>query len=526
VRPALASLLLFVGCAQERAHPRLAEITTPLHVTVRVVDAKSSTPTDVCEASVSVLDKAKNCWFAPKPHVGCVYVAVGTTADTPTAYQGAPQATQCEDQRARPGTIIVSREPRSKATLSVDPGGGRVVVDVGDEAWVLFVRGNELLTEESLWAVSDPPTTRPKNPDGTIDWSKVPTVLGSVDRLNFRLTQQELKALIAADPDGQQRLADALSRGTRLIIDEESFDAAFALLDEPHQQQVSDALLSSLRDGDVLTLEWFRHHPEREKELGEALLYALAENGASDPTSLTELMRLDPPGLEEAACNALERSWFEQEFNGYGYMSVDAELGPLAVLAKKKSKCPWLLPWLERSACSPALRCAVNRDVPEKEVVGEGPNPFAELTADAQKGLCTDAEQRAALERVFKVVDDENLDEEADAMMDPPEDWGALLLIAAKNVGPVPAEVIARNARRQYKLVFRPTNNEDLDDGCSYLEHPVDDWACRLPLAITRSTQGLCRLEIDDAKKTLTVIPQAEPANVPVRPEEGGRYPY
>ena len=73
----LALLCGLAACGKERPDPRLAEVTSPLHVTVRTVDAPIS------QTCTGTTFEQLKCVTTRAERVGCVYVELGPAADAP-----------------------------------------------------------------------------------------------------------------------------------------------------------------------------------------------------------------------------------------------------------------------------------------------------------------------------------------------------------------------------------------------------------------------------------------------------------
>ncbi|MFT3713584.1 MAG: hypothetical protein QM817_38495 [Archangium sp.] len=485
--------LLISACAQERTHPRIAEATTPVHVTVRVVDAEVQ---KVCDQP-NFTDKV-SCWFSKSAREGCTYVSVGEAADLPIAFTGAATVSHCDFQRMRPGAAVLTRAPKKAARIFFDPAKSRAIVHLGDEGWLLFLKDQRLLTEEQVWNEGMAAASRPLLADDTPDWSRMPTLLSHLDAVSFDLSSPEFDLLMKTDPLPEQHLRDALIRGGRLLLDIAAFDRAMKRLKEADQQQVVDSLAMAVRDGDTLALDWFKEHPQHEKALADALLEGLRDGSVTDPALLSELLRLDPKGLDVAACETLESSWHDRLESGYFDGPTEAVTASLVVIVTHKSKCDWVMPLLEASVCNTELRCGK----PQSEETDYDP------LRDAQKPLCTDAEQNKALKRNTVAPKDDAPEEEYTQY----EDWGPLLLSAAKVQGPVPPLVAQHNARRLYAWRFRTKSGkvqseEDAEyDSCKSAESSPDRWVCMLPLNISKARRGSCTLEVDDEKKTVLFV--------------------
>lgn len=503
VRGFLSSFVLVLcACAQERTHPRIADVTTPVHVSVRVVDVELAKD---CGSAPSFTDKV-SCWFAKPARDGCTYVSVGESADLPIAFTGPPTTAHCDFQRMRSNAAILMREPRKAARIFFDAQQTRVVIHLGDEGWVLFLKDGRLQTQEQLWSAGVVATMRPLQSDDTPDWAKVPTLLSHLDAVSFDLSSSELDVLMRTDPKPEEHLRDALIRGGRLLIDVEAFDRAMKRLSPANQRLVVEGLAEQVVDGDTLAADWFRAHPEHEKLFAQSLLNAVIDGPVNDPGLLAQLLALAPDGLDTAACSALERHWHEGAIDPYydGAAGGDGLTSALAVLVKRRVKCPWVLPLLERLQCDDALRCS--------PAPADDEDVEADLALDQRRPLCTDAQMAIALARNTVATKD---DAEGEAVPQP-SDWGPLVLAAAKLQGPLPEQLLQRNARRLYEWRYPKRtpvaeDGEEPYDACSGPELALDRWVCELPRAITRANNAGCHVEIDDAKKVLSFVGDDEP---------------
>lgn len=503
--PSLLAVLFLAACAQERTHPRIADVTTPLHISVRVVDVEVEKQ---CSAIPAFTDKV-SCWFSKSARDGCTYVSIGESADLPIAFTGPATIAHCDFQRMRSNAAILTREPRKAARIFFDSANTRVVIHLGDEGWLLFLKDGRLLTQEQVWNAGVVATARPLLGDDTPDWSRVPTLLSHLDSVSFDLSSKEFDVLMRTDPKPEEHLRDALIRGGRLLIDVEAFDKALARLTPANQDAVVDALALQVQDGDSLARDWFRAHPKYKDKYATALLDGIIASSVNDPGGIEELLKLDPKGLDKAACDVLESHWHQNMTDAYydGGGAGETLLSALAVIATKKVKCPWVVPILESVKCDVELRCQpAETDESDVEI-----NPLD----DQRRPLCTDAQITRALKRNVVTTKDEAEGEDVPQY----HDWGPLLLAAAKVQGPLPEDLVSRNARRLYEWKYpqrKKLTKEQLEeegepyDACSTAELSVDRWVCELPNGITRARNYGCKLEIDDAKKTITFVSDEE----------------
>lgn len=468
-------LVLMAGCRRERTHPRLAELTSPFLVTVRTVDAPRS-----CDGLTGV-DKA-TCTASPGRE-GCTFVAVGSNADLPLAYTGPMRKEHCDEQRTRSHTVMLAEQPLKSARLFIDERGERVFVDVETDGWVLFVRDGKLLTSRQLWDDRVSAPLRPVLADGSPDWPAVPTLLATWEPTAGLLSGLTLADVMKDDPDPQENLVLALA-GSSYRYDAVGFAEAWALLDQPHRDRALRAALDQVKAGEDLS-SWFRTRDDFLPQYRRALLSALEHGQLTQPTQLNDVAEADPVALQSAACGLIETAYL-------GAAPAEWDEPPpvaLALIAKKKLKCPWVLSWLERRTCDLSLCCQAED---------------AAFDPEHRWGLCTQQQLDAAVTGAFREAPlDELITGDG---FDLDEHPGELLLAAAAAQGPLPADFVKRTARRSYAGQAPPE--------CTGLPRPVGDWACGLPATLTASSQEQCRLRIDDAAKQLAfdTLPK------PVRP--------
>jgi len=150
----------------------------------------------------------------------------------------------------------------------------------------------------------------------------------------------------------------------------------------------------------------------------------------------------------------------------------------LALIARQKLKCPWVLPWLTRLQCDGRLTCVEAMELDDRE---------------RRAPLCTPEQVEATVNEMFHELEDE-LTASNDFVAE--DHFSELLLGAAAAQAPLPAAFVRRTQRRDYSGVEPPE--------CKNLYLPIGAWVCMLPVELTVSTQGRCRMTIDDAKKQLT----------------------
>jgi hypothetical protein len=469
---------------KDRPHARVAELTTPVHVTVRTIDYPDKTP---CVAA-GPLERLK-CWLAPA-RVGATYVEVGPAADLPMVTTG--------DIDSDLNLLLGRADTRTLLNRPVKKE--RVVIDCGETGMVVFLVGNSLGDMRLLW---DELSGAPKLPNGELNWARVPRP--SPPPLDLiTTTRAELEAL-AKTAAGRSQIERAVKMWLSVDgdLDDANYVAALALLPEDVQRDRELEYLESVATGSTAARLWFERHPERQTPAyTDALLRSLDDTSWQNLELLTALVRLKPPGLTEKACAQVEQAFFSAATDWDFYLNTEA-VGALAILAHERARCPWVLPLLDRVKCHDALTC-LPPDAPVEPEDEDG-------RPRAGKALCTAEERRGVVERLFAESkgEDENLDLFLDE--DPGWGWGAMLLTAAEAQGPLPAAFLKQTGRRGYLPVFRPPADEALDSCRDLYDVTPAQWACQVPANLSVSIRFGCRMEIDDVKKTLTLTSVAPP---------------
>jgi hypothetical protein len=481
---AVALVLALCACGKERPDPRLAEVTSPVHVTVRVIDAP------VERECVGTTFEQVSCLVSRAERQGCVYVEVGASADEPSRNK-APDARRCallELPGLLGGRTVLVNQPGRKATLFVEPGGERVLVELGESLHALYLRQARLQLVKRLW---ETPATRPATlfqPDGALNWSHIPpflSVMPSGDVIN--LSERELDTLVTQTPGGRAALKQAVLSAVA-VTDTlgPSWDLAFSKLDPRDRAEVREALVLDVATGNERALSWFLHRPGDQKaDFIDALDHAVSSNSLDPSVGLLALLPFAPKRAELLACEVLEQSWHDNTgTESYGFIPPDPVA--LAVIAAQRSKCPWVLPLLEQHPCDWELQC--DPDIDDQK----------------ETPLCTPAQSAVAIERTLHPKPITLDEDEAD-----PPSWGPLLLAAVLVQGPLPPAFKAAHDRRLYALTYGSRGPEE-DDPCRGAIETPPDWACRLPPAVTSSSWEGCRLVLDDATRTPTVTPLPE----------------
>lgn len=469
-------VVLLASCRREKVDPRVVEVTTPLHVTVRVIEFAAEVD---CDAAGDLKAELK-CRLRRAPRAGCTYVEAGDDADAPLRRTAAPSMATCDT--LPPRRPLLTGTPDKRARIVFDDTGTRAAVLFGDDAWLLYFWEGQLLEARNASLM---PTGRGVVSDGAVDWKQVPPLLTVALSHTHRIEPDALMKLVDATPDAQQALDDgvvqALEAGT-LRPGDVVWSRLAQRLGERGHQRVRDALLRLVREGSEDALEWAEADESIPREaLLAALRVALGDAYAS-PLLFDALFRLSPDEAALLACREVENYELARE----SYVEPDDLGAALALIAQHRVKCAWLQPLLLRHACDEALRHEPTED--EAESLGDAPLLSAEEKARVLKHKLMSEDERA---RVDEAYDDEGR-------------WGPLLLLAAEAQGPLPAEFLQRNRRRTYRRVYRFAGRAELDP-CNDTDMAPPEWACRMPLSLTKLERDRCRMELDDVAGTMTL---------------------
>ena len=472
-----ALLLVLAACSRERTDARIAEVLTPLHVTVRVID------TPLPKNCTGTLREQVSCLLTRAERQGCVYVEVGPGAETPLRSRPS-EVDRCSTVGSSYRRALTA-QPLHKATLFVEPGGERAVVDLVQGLHVIYSDKGELTGVIPLFTGGTPPPGFIR-PEGSVDWSQVPPLLSALsDQQLEAFTVADFDALLAKTPRAQDALTEVLVE--RASNAGAGWDLAFSRLDQSHRESARDAMLREVERGSDAALQWFmKHEEQRVPELVPAILSSIDGDRYVISTALPQLFVLDPASAEKAACEQLEFHWHDALQNPIDYESSPKPDGVLlAVLMARHAKCPWVMPVLLRDPCSWQLNCD-----PDIEDQNETP-------------LCTAEQAQKPLQRALHPEEEEDESAEADEAI---SDYGALLMTSARQQGPLPASFALAQERRRYPATYTFEGAEE-DDPCRELTVHVGTLACQLPQAITTTRTGGCKVVIDDVKKTITLSP-------------------
>lgn len=479
---ALWCAVLLVSCQRQKPDPRVFEVKTPAHVTVRNIDAPK--PLD-CSTAANWREEF-SCRVAPSPRIGCSYVEVGNDADAPIIRRTPPSTPECASLGGARSMLL--KTPASSASLEFDTLGSRAVLRVDSTQWVLFLHRGQLVERQST-APRGPSSALKRGVDGGVLWNTVDPLLSVAPSFPDTFTEEDVQKLFDETTDAQRVLdvgiVDAFSK-RRLTPDSPDWERFEKRLDDAGRSRLRDVMLDRVAMGEASVLPTLENDATVPRDsLLAAISAGITDNGEDAHALFDALFRLDPLRASSVACNQLENSVLgdESTVGAEGYGTV------LALIAKYKVKCPWVLAVLEQTPCDAALR----RDSLENEDDTNGNLPLA-----------TAAERALALKLKFTPVA-ELKEAEEDFVTDDHSAW--LLLAAADVQGPLPESFVKRNARRLYRRVDR-FGGPFYENPCLRTSTPPAEWACRMPLWLTTAEREGCRLDVDDAARTLTFTGQ------------------
>ena len=481
----LGLLVVLSSCSRPKQDPRVKEVKEPVHVSVRVI----AVPEEVdCDGAGDWKAQLK-CRLSRAPRVGCTYVEVGADADAPLSRTAPATADDC-DLLGQGQRAVVTPSPHKKADVWVDDAAERIVVRVDTSALVMFLKHGALLDQWSL----DGATLAVR--DGKLDWAPLPSILKAVPSHPDAFSDEDLTRLMASTTDAQRELNDGVREALKervLTPPSPQWARFWSRLDEAGREDVRDELLLAIERGDDDAVHWAEGDEAiLRARLLEALRSGLQSLEYASPVQLDAFARLAPEEAAPLACGQLEELYLSEDT----YESLDTASTALALIAREKLKCPWVMPWLSRVTCKGAMRARrrgvdSNADVP---LMGR-----ADRERVLRETFLTE-DERAERDLLLDV--DDSIDNEDDIGA-----WGPMLLSAAEVQGPLPQEFLLREARRLYRVVYRLPAKPG-DDPCRDTSFEVPELACQLPVTITRVTREACELVVDDAAKTLTLTGQ------------------
>ncbi len=491
--PLLAAVLCLAlpACTKRpKTDPLLAEVTTPIHVTVRAHTLRGS-----CTGREG-FDRVQ-CWFAGS-RAGVTYLEVGAAADAPLDPSVDPDAVV--RLSAFGARVSLENTVLRNVAVQVDDRGERVAVFNGGGWFVYFLEDGQVLSRTSV--------ARP-----TLDWSAFPIEAQFNDMLiHARGAQRERLLRRQQASFGEPGLIDYLST---LPDNRQEWDLLYATLSPVGRDAVEKRLVDQL-DGGEGPWEFFLTRPQlqprdfSERVAAQALSLTAEGDGA---WVWPQLVRSHHPAAAALACEAIHRAFIESLFSNetMGEVIVDplqANTGPLAVIALTHGSCDWVTRWVDDWVCGAPLTC------PPPQPSGEEDPDSAGLSGEQPHDndpLCTAADVDAGLTRWLAQTEPLQLGAtdggEADEASDEtPPPLGALFVGAMLVQDRQP--VLTRRQRATYAVMTPKgsTKPEDLDPACRTLvDQQVFRSLCSLPMNLTEFDFRGCHVKVDDARKRVVL---------------------
>lgn len=538
---------LALAACGERKHPDgpltvvAAEVHAPVYAAVKVFEL------DVKPECTETGLKRFSCFFQSELR-GCAVLEVGREPlPRPEGFED-PLELLC-DRGIFPHRVTVADQPLPVRgiQLEVDPQGTRAAWRAGpDKTWEIFYVLDGQLLQSSTRAV----TAASGSTGNAPDWARVPTLAEQASALVSTAQSHQLPKLTALirEEEGEAGVARALAR-TMHYAGEPPWRAAFASLGgKGRATWASEAAEALQEDPTGPALELLMTHAELRPDGFADLLAQAAEEeldlGATDGLLIGNVSQALLE-LGDARAGAIACGWLEQSVSasllgveeGLPFdLAIEEGAEALQAIVRQKVACPWVRVALERDPCNLDYRCTPAGLVETSDEALAADDRAAEEAAERgeeepllspQRALCGAAVVTRLADSMKPpwYLPPESEDDE-DALIDLPiVAPGTVLLAAGYAQGPLPADFLKRNQRRLYTVVDRTPkqgSEDDLDpSACQLLDQSFSDpaeIACRVPVNLTRLTLSGCRIEIDDARKTITLTPPKSPARLPVLP--------
>lgn len=507
------AVLLLVGCAREKKEdPLLAEVKSPLHVTVRAVEANAPRQ---CFQRPTLIQKLK-CPLEPAHRVGCTYVEIGHVADSPLE-SDTPRWQRCAELASLLGgvtRVMLSPSGARRAQIWVEPGEKRIALMVEQTPIVL------LLKDGSIYATIRPdPVPGILDARGEVDWSRAGGLIEALPQLEFDVTNEAIDAALANDPDGLAKLARVMHEDDGASVLAPAWLHAWSLLDPVQRRALEPPLRDAALGGNEAALAWFVVHPEMRDADWTNGIAKRVRAGDDMAGPLTLLAKDHPEFAGQLACERLAISWeSERQYVDQGFDDLSSIAVPAAIIARLKVKCPWATAVLQQHECESALHCP-----------DDGPlcDEAAQAVVVQSLTLAPDGARLPLVPKVkvdpfdFPVdeygetIEPEEEEEEQDDSVEESEEerlrssgWGPALLAAARVQAPLPADLVMRSQRRAYaQTVVRPDAGADF---CTEASTVLADWVCEIPSAAKESVSNGCRVNLDDTRRSATFTSEPE----------------
>lgn len=496
-----SAVLVLCAChsSPHEADVVVAEVNAPIHA--RIMLREHEEPVD-CTGVSGVVDRI-TCIFQTSS-MTCHWLEI----DSPelAARPFGTDLNACNSLPPHGPRVRVGESPTGWQ-LEVDSAGARLAYyRPGDTATVAYVLDGVVVGANVSTAVP-------------VKWADVPTLDDNLVALfSVADTETGRRLLAYAEKSGGEAKVVDLMRP----IADSSVDRWFELYDRLEDGELKRRALAGLHERlheEVVSMELvvgMIAYPEVQPPDFHELLADAAQIELSAYTDwytlqpiLEELAERKDPLAGELACrvygmqvlSALPGSsqvYYEESSD------LEVERGALAIVARQKTKCPWVQIALDSDPCSESLRCLTDGGLPDPEA--ELDDPYDPITGEAiyvARPLCSRAVAASAIKRLVPKQDDEDEDYE------PGPEIGPLLLGAGYAEGVVSKELLSRNARRMYRYQYPKPPPPD-EDG--YQEEPacsrprnLPDAVCKLPLAVNELVFNNCRARIDDKAQVVRV---------------------
>lgn len=561
---ALACLALATAlgaCGKHEARDNVVvELHTPIHAMVRVHEFDGQP-----ECTETGLARIR-CLFQSELR-GCTWLELGEQPQADDHHREEELCTFMMVMTTATAPLETSPVPARGMELLADPSGTRLAWrSAADRPWSFFyLLEGELLREpgggNSYGALPDRPDATaeeilatPTVPllTGPLDWSKVPTLAERAPDFLVTAESSHLSRLLELIKEERGEVGLGLMLAHAMAYAEEpAWDRAWKGLSAAGRKAFLAELSHVLGDyPDEAALRKLSMSPGLRpagfadllvRRIEEQLVEGIAEYDTTG-LYLEALVQLADPRSGALACTWLEDVVSQRLVTREDYYpelpDLESASPALIALARFPTPCPWVKVALEQAPCDADYRCTpkglvetsaqslAERQEAEDAALERGEElPIVE----PQHALCTSEQASAVVKRWVPVwLASDDFEDEADFPEDvttPPP--GVLLLAASWAQGPLPLELIERNARRHYRVDDRSPRPKASEEGeeyeepgaCSLIEQGRPDpaeLACQIPRAISQLRLGGCRIEIDDAKKVIHLIPpKPQPDNPP-----------
>ena len=524
------------GCGERKgrrgpANFIAAEVTTPLHVSVRVYEE------DVKPECTETGFARYRCFFQSEL-VGCTVLELGDEPAEASPLTEDELQLACNVPRAGGSRLLLSSapEPARGMQLFVDPEGTRIAWRAGaDKAAALFyVLDGELIASPDNATATPPPAPMPA---WTPDWARIPPLAARAEGLLRDARPSQLPTLFSLmrERRGEAGLGKALvlSIGN---ADSDPWRDAFSALRPEGRAVWNAAIVKALEEdpgSEILDrlMENPDLRPPRFADLLAKVVEAELAAGWLDSENVPQLVDA-LLALGDARAGPLACGWLEQavsatlvsEGDGMPYdYELESSSSALVAVARQKTPCPWVKLALDRDPCNLDYRCTKAGFVETSDEAMEAEDTAASEAAERgdpeppvlpQNPLCSPAQATRLTDTVkppWYLPGEEEDDEEELVSYVP---VSTLLLAAGHAQTALPADFVRKNERRLYRVDDRSRGDAGVEDEdfslCDFSDQVYAEpaeIACRVPVTLNRLTLSGCRIDIDDARRVITVTP-------------------